>query len=197
MSIINVSGQKTLDGDYQFNRQELVSAFRFTKEGTFEFFFSYGASDRIAKGTYKIEGDSVKLFSEKTPGNDFSIDKQRKKGTGYTIHCNAPDKQHYLFIQCIAITNGATEVYDAQSDGTIQIEAAHCDRLYLTHSIFPDIPTLIKDENNENNEFTVTLLPSIQGISFKGITLKLEEDGTLNCLPNYLMMMENIRFRKQ
>ena len=73
----------------------------------------------------------------------------------------------------------------------------HCDKIYVSCEIFPDIPTLIKDENNTNNRFEVSLLPIVQEVSFKGIDFKIEDDSTISCYPNYVFMMENIRFHRQ
>ncbi|MBP7238830.1 MAG: hypothetical protein KBA14_01280, partial [Saprospiraceae bacterium] len=60
---------------------------------------------------------------------------------------------------------------------------------------FPDIPTLIKDKNNPNNYFEVSLLPTLGQVSFKGIDLFIKGD-TLTCHPNYFMPFENIQFVK-
>ena len=83
---------KTLIGEYLFNKMEMAAGFNFTKDGKFQFFYTYGASDRNATGTYTIEGDTLKLHSDKEPGNDFTIDKQTKKDSHIEIHVNGPNK---------------------------------------------------------------------------------------------------------
>jgi hypothetical protein len=63
--------------------------------------------------------------------------------------------------------------------------------------LYPDIPTLIKDEKNDNNRFTLSLNPSLEKVSFKGIDFKIAGDKMITCLPNYFMAMADIKFIKQ
>jgi hypothetical protein len=77
------------------------------------------------------------------------------------------------------------------------VDYPHCDKIFVYHALFPDVVTLIKDETNNNNRFILTLNPSLELVSFKGVDLKIESDSTLSCIPNYLMMLENIKFKKQ
>ena len=63
----------------------MASGFNFSADGKFEFFFTYGAVDRSAAGTFTVAGDTLKLKSNKEPGKDFSITGQSKQGKGYTL----------------------------------------------------------------------------------------------------------------
>jgi hypothetical protein len=56
---------------------------------------------------------------------------------------------------------------------------------------------MIKDETNNNNRFILTLNPSLEQVSFMGIDFKIENDSIISCIPNYLLMLENIKFKKQ
>ena len=67
----------------------------------------------------------------------------------------------------------------------------------FSHTLFPDVVTLIKDETNENNQFIITLNPSLEQVSFKGNDFKIENDSTISLIPNYLMMLDDIKFKKQ
>jgi hypothetical protein len=68
--------QTNITGEYFFRKTEMVARFNFTKAGTFQFLFSYGAVDRTASGTYTIEGNKIKLKSNKEPGRDFTVTAQ-------------------------------------------------------------------------------------------------------------------------
>lgn len=188
--------QTAFQGEFYFRKQEMVAGFKFTADGTFEFFYSYGAVDRNAKGSFTIEGDILKLKSDKAPGNDFAIDKQFHEGSGYVITCQAPNKQLLPYMQCIAFAGDKKEAYESNNEGVIHIDKDHVDKIYVKHSLFPDIPTLIKEEANANNRFVVTLLPSVQQLSFKGIDFKIVDANTISCLPNYFMPFEGIQFTK-
>lgn len=197
MSTHDASAQNAFQGEYFFHRQELVSGFRFLADGTFDFYYSYGASDRSAHGTFTVVGDTIKLKSDKEPGKDVVIDKQYKKSDGFIVTVNAPNKNILSYMQCIVVNGEEKEVFEANNEGIIKIDKERCDKIYVSCLMFPDIPTLIKDEININNRFEVTLLPIVQQVSFKGIDFKIEDDSTISCYPNYVIMMENIRFRKQ
>ena len=190
-----------LDGEYTLQGiHDMAAGFRFTPDGKFEFFYIYGVSDRNATGTYTVEGDTVKLKSDKEPGKDFKIDHQSKKGKGYTIQVTAPNEYLLRNIICLYFDGeapDATQTNSAETDskGIIHLDVSSVDTIYLRHEIFPDIPTLIKDKNNPNNYFEVSLLPTLGQVSFKGIDLFIKED-TLTCHPNYFMPFENIRFVK-
>jgi hypothetical protein len=41
----------------------------------------------------------------------------------------------------------------------IHIEDAHVDQIYVRHEIFPDVACLIKDKDNDNNNFVISLSP--------------------------------------
>ena len=183
-------------GIYTFQRQEMVASFNFSEDGSFEFFYAYGAVDRNASGTFSISGDTVKLHSAKEPGKDFAINKQSKKGTGYTIQATAPNPYLLKHILAIVKFNGEQKYFESDDDGIIKIDMPQCDTIYLQHTLFPDVLTLIKSAGNENNRFDVGLNPSLAQVSFKGIDLVMDGDE-LKCPSNYFMPVENIRFIKE
>lgn len=188
---------QTLTGTYRLEGiQDMAAAFRFSPEGQFEFFYIYGVADRQATGTYTIENNTVKLRSDKLPGHDFSIQSQTKSGSGYTI---VIQDQNDFLRQTVLAMYFAGEIKDhvqANDKGVIRLDIPSCDTLYLRHEIYPDIPTLIKDKDNENNYFEVSLLPSLGQVSFKGIDLFIDGD-TLTCYPNYFMPFDHIRFVRE
>jgi hypothetical protein len=192
-----MNGQKTLNGVYNLTGiHDMAAGFKFTPDGRFEFFYIYGVSDRNATGTYSIEGDTIKLKSDKEPGNDFGIDAQSKKGKGYTIQAKAPNPYLLRNIVCFYFVGETQEMAESDEQGIIHLDIPSCNKIYLRHEIFPDIPTLIKDESNSNNYFDVSLLPTLGQVSFKGIDLVIK-GNELTCLPNYFMPFDNIRFVKE
>ena len=190
------STAQTLNGEYRLTGiPETASAFMFTKDGTFEYFFIYGAVDRAAHGTYTIEGDTIKLKSNKEPGKDFLVKSEKKQGKGFTIQVTDPNE--YLLSNIVAIyyVDETEKVAYSDSKGRIIIEETTVGKIYLMHQLFPDIASLIKDESNNNNYFEVGLSPSLVYVSFKGIDF-LKDGNELTCLPNYIMPFDNIRYVK-
>jgi hypothetical protein len=197
--LLNISGfaQSSLQGEYYFSRQELVAGFNFSKDGQFQFFYSYGAIDRHATGIYAVEGDKVMLYSNKEPGKDFTIVKQNKLGKGFKIKFEAPNSYLLNHILCTYYIGGIANQAISDSNGEVILAIPICDSIYVQHGLFPDIATLLKDSNNSNTNFIVKLNPSLEQLSFKGITLKIENENEFSCLPNYFLEMEGIRFVKQ
>jgi hypothetical protein len=186
-----------LDGTYRLmGIHDMAAGFKFTPDGRFQFFYIYGVSDRNATGTYTIEGDTIKLKSDKEPGKDFQIDQQQRKGKGYTIQVKDQNPHLLQPVICFYFIGEQQLMAEADKEGRIHIDAPEVDKLFLRHEYFPDIPTLIKDKDNPNNSFEVSLLPSLGQVSFKGIDLFIKEDE-LTCLPNYFMPFENITFVKE
>jgi len=189
--------QTKIQGEYMFRKTEMVAGFNFSEAGTFRFFFSYGAVDRTAAGTFTAEGNTVKLKSNKEPGKDFTVTTQSKETKGYTITFSHPNKYLLKNILCVFFVNGKEEKAVTDSNGAVHVDLAHCDSIYAQHLLFPDILTLVKDAGNENNRFTLSLNPSLEQLSFKGIDLTIEKDGSLSWLPNYFLEMSGVKFVKQ
>lgn len=175
--------------------REMAGAFRFSADGSFEFFYSYGAADRMADGRFTQEGNRIILKSSKEAGKDFTVTKQSNTGKGITIKISAPDPYLASTVRCIVINGETKTSIEADNRGVIHTDLPGAEKIYLQHQLFPDVVTPIKDENNANNYFEVSLNPSLQKISFKGIDLTVDGD-TLRMPANYFMPFENIRFVK-
>jgi hypothetical protein len=189
--------QPTVKGQYIFTRQEMVAGFNFMPNKKFDFFYSYGSSDRTATGTFSVEGNTVKLKSDKEPGKDFTIIDESRETKGYRIVVTGGEKSLWQNIRCSFFIGKERHDVFTDIDGEIYVDYPHCDKIFVYHALFPDVVTLIKDETNNNNRFILTLNPSLEQVSFKGVDFKIENDSTISCIPNYLMMLENIKFKKQ
>jgi hypothetical protein len=193
---LNMNGQK-LNGSYRLvGVHDLASAFEFTLDGKFQYFYIYGVADRNATGTYTIVGDTVKLKSDKEGGKDFPIESQSKKGKGFTIQVKAPNPYLLKHVTAIYLVGEEQKIAESDDKGVIHIEDAHVDQIYVRHEIFPDVACLIKDKDNDNNYFVISLSPTLQQVSFVGIDL-FKKGNTLTCLPNYFLPFDNIQFVKE
>lgn len=187
----SITGTYALEGMH-----EMAGAFEFNPDSSFHFFYSYGAADRLAEGTYSIDGDKIILKSKKEAGKDFNITKQDSSAKQFVI--KVTDQNQYLAetVRAVVLNGNVQEEFFADRNGVIQIDLPKAEKIYLQHQLFPDILSLIKDSNNSNTYFEVTLMPSLQQVSFKGIDLTIEGD-TLHMPINYFMPFKNIRFVKQ
>jgi hypothetical protein len=190
-------GQTRIQGEYEFHRQEMVAAFNFLPGEKFEFFYSYGAMDRNATGTFYISGDTLHLKSDKEAGKDFTIKSQSKEGIGYRIQFENENKFLLSNIRCSFFTGDKRLDLFTNEEGLIETDISHCDKIFVFHQLYPDMVTLIKDEKNNNNQFTLTLKPSLVQVSFQGVEYKVEGNKLIATMPNYVFMMEtNVEFIK-
>lgn len=194
---LKMMSQTPFKGQYIFTRQEMAAGFNFGANGKFDFFFGYGAVDRNATGTFSVVGDTIKLKSNKEPGKDFTIIDQSREANGYQIVVTGSEKYLWKNIRCTFFIGSEMHEVFTDNDGEINVHYPYCDKIYVYHTLFPDMVTLIKDEANNNNRFILTLNPSLEQVSFKGIDFKIENDSTISCIPNYLIMLEGIKFKKQ
>jgi hypothetical protein len=190
-------GQPVISGEYYFRKMEMVSGLNFSKDGRFEFFYSYGAVDRNASGRFSVNGDSLQLISDKEPGKDFTIVNQSKSKSGYNLIFKNANQYLLKNILCIFIANGKQHEQYTDDNGKVNIDLARCDTIYAMHMLYPDVPTLIKDESDSNNTFTLQLNPSLAQVSFKGMDFKIVNDKTIRCSSNYLIDAHDVVFIKQ
>ncbi|MCW3090746.1 MAG: hypothetical protein JWP81_1815 [Ferruginibacter sp.] len=193
----NLMCQSPIQGEYYFRRHEMVAGFNFSADGKFQFFYSYGAVDRSATGIFYVEGDTLKLKSDKAPGKDFTLLNQSASGKGYTIKFEHPNQ--YLVKNILGIFFVSGKIHTAYSDdkGQVHIDLPNCDSIFVQHQLYPDILTLVKDKRSENHSFKLSLNPSLEQVSFKGIDFKIVNDKVISCIPNYFMEMEKIEFVKE
>ncbi|HEY2720726.1 MAG TPA: hypothetical protein VGI82_03315 [Chitinophagaceae bacterium] len=189
--------QNVIEGEYYFRKMEMASGFNFTKDGKFRFFYAYGSVDRTATGSFTIDGDTLKLRSDKEPGKDFTIINQSKQRSGYNIAFKHPNKYLVKNIICIFVIDGQAHEAHSDENGEVNVDLPHCDTIYAVHNLYPDVPTLIKDEKNENNQFALELKPSLEQVSFKDIIFKIIDGKTISCSNNYFMDAIDIKFTKQ
>ena len=189
--------QTTIEGEYYFRKMEMASGFNFSKDGKFQFFYMYGSVDRNAAGSFTIERDTLKLKSDKEPGKDFTITTQTKSGSGYTIQFTHPNKYVLKHILCIFVVDGKQEQEFTDDNGRVHVDIPHCDTIYALHTLYPDIPTIVKDDKNSNNHFTLELKPSLEQVSFKDIIFKIIDNKTIECINNYVIDATDIKFIKE
>jgi hypothetical protein len=184
-----------LQGEYYFRKTEMVSGFMFLPEGRFQFFFSYGAVDRTAAGTYSIDGNLLRLKSDKEPGKDFTVTRQYKSAEGFSLKFFHTQRYLTENIRCVFQAGEQKTEVITDSHGLVITALNQCDHIFVQHLLYPDIFTQVKDPANSNNHFELSLETSLEQLSFKGIDFTIEADGSLTCHPNYFMPFTGIRYQ--
>jgi hypothetical protein len=168
--------QGSLDAVYQlYGKMEMASAFKFNSDNTFEFFYSYGAVDRQAAGTYQMEGNNIILKSDKAAGQDFHIIKE-SRGKKPQIKVDAPQTWFASNVVCRFIKGDQEEYVQTEDSGVAESSYSECDVIMVLHGLYPDEWTLIKPKENQNQSFEIGLNPSLEKVSFKGVILTIEND---------------------
>jgi hypothetical protein len=184
-----------LQDEYYFRKTEMASGFMFSPDGRFQFFFSYGAVDRSAAGTYFIDGNLLRLKSEKEPGKDFAVTRQYKGVVGFSLKFFHAQRYLTENIRCVFQAGEQKTEVISDSQGLVVTELIQCDHIFVQHLLYPDIFTQVKDPANLNNHFELSLETSLEQVSFKGIDFTIEADGSLTCHPNYFMPFTGIRYQ--
>lgn len=179
------SQAQPLDGVYRLQgAHEMVAEFHFTAGGRFEFGFAYGAVDREAAGTYTIDNDHVILHSNKTPGKDFTVKSRAHKGEGYTVRISDANTYLTRHVICFFRKGDQTDQVETDESGVAHSKMTGCDSIFVLHTLFPDAMTLIKEAGDaSNNYFELGLNPSLAGVSFKGVTPRLDKDTIIVEMP--------------
>jgi hypothetical protein len=184
MTVFTSLNAQIPDGVYRMSGgHEMVAAFEFKKDSTFKFYFIYGAVDRNSSGRYSIHDRNIILHALKEPGKDFIITRQEKRGEGTAIKVS--DKNPYLIRNVAGIFKKGAE-QDQQfsdQDGYMHSNLADCDTIYVIHTLFPDVPTIIKKKEPKNNYFEISLNPSLEAVSFQDFTLSIDPEGLTGSLP--------------
>lgn len=175
---------------------EVGSGFRLNADHTFDFFFSYGALDRAARGTWEQKGDSVILNSPPKPEHDFVLqESNRTADSSILIEVTDPNTMMLGYIHCQVRTKDG-QVLQGSSDhyGRIAFERAPVDSIALIHEFFPDRYSVFPVENADDNHFVFTILPSIVEVAITDLVLRIEGDGLVGGHP--LVKKEELRYVK-
>ncbi len=173
--------------------REVASGFQFNADKTFNFYFVYGALDRLASGTWEQQGDKLILNSPRKPDNDFMLVKSRKtSGRTVTIQVKDPNTIMLNPIYCeIQTPNGPLQ---AQSDsaGRIPFETASVQSIALIHGYWPDRYSRFEVTTPSANYFEFTIAPHIMDVEFHDLTLTITGKDLVGMHP--LLDADDLRY---
>jgi hypothetical protein len=85
----------------------------------------------------------------------------------------------------------------SDAEGKMHSNLNDCDSVFVFHTLFPDVPTLIKKgAGDRNNYFELGLNPSLAELSFQDFTLSISPEGLTGSLP-WLFEREKAIFIKE
>jgi hypothetical protein len=171
-----LSQQSNVPGEYYLNGiPETASGFKLNADGTFGFFFSYGALDRYGKGHYRIMNDSVSFTSDSVFTHDFTLVNSKKQpGSSTTIKISDPNENilRYVFIR----VKSGTDVREdfADSEGYFKYDGNRPDSIELGFEFCPEKITLFP-VSTQDNYFEFKFEPWLFEYFFRDFRLKLSD----------------------
>jgi protease II len=167
-------------GDYYLEGvREVGSGFCFNPDHTFEFFFSYGAIDRMSTGNWAQKGDSLILNTPRKPATDFMLTTSRLQSKKQlTIRVKDENTMILGYIYCrIETTEG--NVLEANSDqkGLITFDHVQVKTISLLHELWADRLSNFTVKQPGHNYFEFTIARWITDVEFADLSLHFNTQG--------------------
>jgi hypothetical protein len=173
----NGMGIKTMEktaGEYYLHGvRETASGFKLNGDGSFQFFFTYGALDRYGLGIWTIENDHVILQSKPWSGKDFALIESSTSGKGITVKITDknPILQKHVFASLQKGEDGSWQPPDAK--GEIHFPSQDVNTICLVFEFCPERFTVFPVTNKGHNFFEFRLEPWIMEVFFAKFQLKI------------------------
>lgn len=157
---------------YLHSVKETASGFKLDRDGSFRFFFTYGALDRYGSGSWTIEEDRVMLQSKPWPGKDFTLTGSGVSGRGITIKITETSTvfQKHIYASLKNGEEGSWKGPDAK--GEINFPDGNADAITLAFEFSPERFTIFPLTNKEHNYYEFRLEPWVMEVFFDKFPLK-------------------------
>lgn len=174
-STMSISIEKLTGVYYLHSVKETASGFKINPDGTFQFFFSYGALDRYGSGSWTIQDDKVILQSRPWTGKDFALIESSVSGRGITIR--VVDKNSFFPKHVFAsLKNGEDGSWKMPDDkGMISFPDQQADVISLVFEYCPERFTFFPVANKEHNYFEFRLEPWVMEVFFNNFPLQVKK----------------------
>ncbi|HYP06263.1 MAG TPA: hypothetical protein VER03_08495 [Bryobacteraceae bacterium] len=118
MAVLPVMNAEELAGEYAAQMHEVGSGLMLHANQTFEYFFSYGAADYMAKGTWRRDNDAVVLTSSGAEAKPFRVVRSAP-GTAGTVrvYVVAPNGRGVPHMDVKLTASGGVQTGRTSDDG--------------------------------------------------------------------------------
>jgi hypothetical protein len=157
-----IEAQSGVPGEYYLRGvTEVGSGFLIKPDSTFEFFFSYGALDRMGSGKWIVKGNEIILDSKPRPAHDFALISSKIVNDDF-ITIKITDNNELLQRYVYAKLKFADTVMEDMADqkGEIKFPRKAMENLSLQFQFCPE-KTSVFELNNEHNYFEFRFEPWI------------------------------------
>lgn len=166
-------------GDYYLEGvREVGSGFRFNPDHTFDFFFSYGAIDREAHGTWIQQEDSLILNNTPKPEKDFALVRSLKMDYDETV-VKITDPNQMVIRNLFCRINTPEGIMEGETNqyGEIRFKKVPVQNISLIHEFWPDRFSDFTVADSEHNYFEFRIERWIVEVEFKDLVLKIQKNG--------------------
>ena len=188
---VSIAGEYYLEG-----LREMASGFLLRPDGSFEFFFTYGAMDRFARGKWVKKNGQLKLTSKPKPPYDFALVESKTQPHDFiSIKMEAANPALLPHVFC-SIHNAAEGSWQQMNQqGTVQFPKQELATVSLILEFCPERFSTIPVSDTTHNEFTFRIEQSIMEVFFENLLLQVEPYGLSGLHP--LMDGEIFRYAKK
>ena len=160
---------------YLHGIKETSSGFRLNPDGTFQFFFTYGALDRYGSGTWKLDSDTVVLQSLPWPGHDFTLAASGNVDDDLvTVKIlGNPQLVRHVFV---SLDDGETGTWvKTNAHGEAGFRKRSVSSISIVFEFCPERYTKVIIENPNLNYFELRFDQWLMEVFFKNFVLKIEK----------------------
>jgi hypothetical protein len=154
--------------------KETASGFKLNPDGSFLFFFTYGALDRYGSGQWKIIENNVILQSRPWPGNDFRLSGESAINEDLvTVKITGnPQLVSHVFV---SLDDGATGTWvKTNANGEAGFAMRQVSSLSVLFEFCPERFTKIVVDNPQHNYYELKFEQWLMEVFFENFPLKIE-----------------------
>jgi hypothetical protein len=179
---INMEAQKTatIAGEYYLRGvMETGSGFKLNEDGSFEFFFSYGALDRSGQGTWKLKDNKVILTSPKPKEQGFVLVTNKAIAGNDSVNIRIIEENAFFLPHVYTIVKSGSKQLEAISDrqGNIKFPKQPVDSIVLMFELCPEKTAVFAFTNKDDNYFEFRFDHTIMELFFDNLVLDLDDKG--------------------
>jgi hypothetical protein len=168
--------EKTAGMYYLQGVKETASGFKLVADGTFQFFFTYGALDRYGSGTWALEDSHVILQSRPWGGRDFAPDDSRtisdNQVTLRIVGGNPLLLRHVYF----SLQNGETGTWvKTNESGEAIFPLQQVNNISIVFEFCPERFTHFKIDTPQHNYYEFRFEQWLMEVFFDKFTLLVEK----------------------
>jgi hypothetical protein len=184
LNIYNVQSQtvQSLAGEYYLQGvMETASGILLNPDGSFEFFYSYGAVDREGKGTWRhdsIDSNKIILNSRPRPPKDFALlDSGHSMGPVSIIQISHQNTMLLSYMYIRAHTAQGSVEKRADSHGTFTMAKQPVQKIEILFELCPERFSSFEVADRTLNHFEFGLEPWIAEVFFDHMDFEITATG--------------------